>query len=194
MRSQQSVASSLDEMSMEEATATPEDIFDLEEDAMTEASFRPTACDSGLKRTLYGKSNSWDTFEKASSGSSKWEDPEFPADHTSMAWDRRKWGQAPHAYAVKANLPWKRIPDIYGGSTSLYGKLNKPVPNGVGQGELGDCWYLAAVSAVAEVPNRITDLIYNQEYSKNGVFRVNFHLKNEWISINIDDRIPVKHN
>lgn len=65
--------------------------------------------------------------------------------------------------------------------------MDKPIPNGVAQGELGDCWFLAGASAVAEVPHRITDIIENDSYSKNGIFRVNFFSKNQWIGINIDD-------
>jgi hypothetical protein len=47
-------------------------------------------------------------------------------------------------------------------------------PDGVVQGELGDCWFLATMSALAENPDRIKNIFTNNEFtdraSKNGAF------------------------
>lgn len=52
---------------------------------------------------------------------------------------------------------------------------------------------MSALSAVAEKSSRIEEIISNKEYpTDNGVFRVKFFIKNQWVSINVDDRIPVK--
>jgi len=64
------------------------------------------------------------------------------------------------------------------------------VPNGVVQGSVGDCWFLSAVSALAEVPERVKRVVWNDSYDKNGAFRFNFWVKNKWQSVNIDDRLP----
>lgn len=77
---------------------------------------------------------------------------------------------------------------------SLYGSLDKPVPNGVHQYGLGDCWFLAAVSALAEQPERIERIIWNEKYDENGAFRFYFWLTNKWYPINIDDRLPSKES
>ena len=39
------------------------------------------------------------------------------------------------------------------------GDLGKPLPNGVNQAGLGDCWFLAGVAALAEGPKRLDELI-----------------------------------
>ena len=75
---------------------------------------------------------------------------------------------------------------------SLWGKFGKPLPTGTQQGGLGDCWFLAACAALAEVPERIESVFVNKEYSKAGIFRTKFWVKNEWHYINVDDRLPVR--
>lgn len=43
-------------------------------------------------------------------------------------------------------------------------------PNGVRQGRLGDCWFLAAGSAIAEFPERLQAVFLNTKYSASGIF------------------------
>ena len=77
-------------------------------------------------------------------------------------------------------------------SPSLFGSLGQPLPYGVKQGQLGDCWFLAAASAVSEEPDRMKNVIVNTDYSKNGIFRFNFWVIDKWVSVNVDDRLPVR--
>lgn len=88
---------------------------------------------------------------------------------------------------------WKRPSEmtVYSGSPSLWGSKGKPVPNGVAQMSLGDCWFLSAASAIAEQPERIKRVIWNDSYDKNGAFRYFFWVKNKWHGVNIDDRLPM---
>jgi len=60
------------------------------------------------------------------------------------------------------------------------------------QGSLGDCWFLAAASAIAEVPDRMKRVAWNDSYDKKGAFRFYFWVKNKWHGINIDDRLPAR--
>lgn len=78
----------------------------------------------------------------------------------------------------------------YSGSPSLWGSQGKPVPNGISQMSLGDCWFLASASALAEVPERVKRVVWNDAYDKNGAFRYYFWVKNKWHGVNIDDRLP----
>jgi len=73
----------------------------------------------------------------------------------------------------------------------LWGTKGKPIPNGVNQGGVGDCWFLASAAAVAEEAHRITKLFKNHNYDKNGIFRIKFWQKGQWHWMNIDDRLPV---
>lgn len=62
-------------------------------DAHVTASFKPTSCDSGIKRFESGPSNSQATWKAAKSSSTKWEDPEFGADSSSLSWGQFGFGE-----------------------------------------------------------------------------------------------------
>lgn len=131
------------------------------------------------------------TFKKALQGTAKWEDPEFPASPSSLSWPQ--YGTA-RSFRVPKNMKWMRPPDMghgYPKEPKLYGSAGKPIPNGIAQGGLGDCWFLSAISSISEVPNRIERLIpWTGDYPKNGIFRMNFWVKDKWVSVNVDDRLP----
>lgn len=46
------------------------------------------------------------------------------------------------------------------------------LPDGVIQGKLGDCWFLAAAAALAEHPDRITKIFSNKVISEAGIYQV----------------------
>ena len=50
----------------------------------------------------------------------------------------------------------------------------------------------ASAAAVAEESSRITALTWNRSYPANGIFRWKFWAKNAWVSVNVDDRLPVR--
>jgi hypothetical protein len=56
---------------------------------------------------------------------------------------------------------------------------------------LSDCWFLAGVSALAENKDRIYKVMNDKEYNSAGAFRFYFYVINDWVGINIDDRVPV---
>lgn len=123
-------------------------------------------------------------------GSDPWEDPEFGADSTSFVWD---------GYGTIGDLDdtsgyeWKRPTEMgYDEDPSLLGELGKPVPNGIHQGGLGDCWFLSSNAAVAEVATRIKSNIANDDYNAAGIFRYRFWVKDTWYWVNVDDRLPSK--
>lgn len=80
----------------------------------------------------------------------------------------------------------------YSTSPSLFGQYGKPIPNGINQMGLGDCWFLASASSIAEEADRITKIIENKEYSEAGIFRFKFWVKDKWYGVNIDDRLPCR--
>lgn len=83
---------------------------------------------------------------------------------------------------------WKR-PSSQSTALSLWGDKGI-TPTGIKQGGVGDCWFLAAASSVAEHPERIKRIIWNDKYDEHGAFRFYFWVKDKWHAINIDDRLP----
>ena len=45
-------------------------------------------------------------------------------------------------------------------------------PNDIEQGELGDCYFLATLSAIAEVPVRVYDRFLTREKNQAGIYLV----------------------
>lgn len=43
---------------------------------------------------------------------------------------------------------------------------------------------------MAEVPDRVTKIIWNDDYNDFGAFRFYFWVKNAWYGVNVDDRLP----
>lgn len=74
---------------------------------------------------------------------------------------------------------------------SLWGTSGNPRPEGITQAYLGDCWFLAGASALAEKPERVKRIVWNNSYNKNGAFRFYFWSKDKWHAINVDDKFPI---
>lgn len=88
-------------------------------------------------------------------------------------------------------MVWKR-PTEAEKSPILYGK-NGIHPGAVNQGGLGDCWYLAAMAAVGEWPDRIQKIFNGQSsYPKDGQFTLNLYTYGAPQRVTIDDKLPGK--
>ena len=74
-------------------------------------------------------------------------------------------------------------------SPSLWGKKGIQA-TGIDQGALGDCYFLAALSALAEHPQRIKAL-FGSEFTRSGIMQINFYEKGEKKTFVIDDKLPV---
>lgn len=127
------------------------------------------SCWTGIERWDW-KSNSLKKYQNVlRSGTVDYKDPGFPADDSSLFWE--DFGEK---IGVPRGMAWKRPKEMGEGwtdSPSLFGKGKQPVPNGIRQMGLADCWFLAGTSAVAEVPSRITDIMFDTYYNSAGLFR-----------------------
>lgn len=65
-------------------------------------------------------------------------------------------------------------------------------PNDVCQGSLGDCYFLATLSSLAEFPNRVKNMFVTQEINKAGIYMIRFFLNGQDTPIIVDDYFPVK--
>jgi Calpain family cysteine protease len=67
---------------------------------------------------------------------------------------------------------------------------NNPHPNGVEQGALGDCYFLAACSAAAEYPARIKNAFITQTLVPEGIIVVTAMILGRPTTIYVDDFLP----
>ena len=89
-----------------------------------------------------------------------WTDPNFPHNETSL-YDRELPRESRHN--EWSQFIWKRPQDVYGeGNFCLY---ETPGPNDIKQGQLGNCYFLASLSAIAEYPERIEKIFLTKEVS-----------------------------
>src|SRR5690348_8502975 len=58
------------------------------------------------------------------------------------------------------------------------------------QGELGDCYFLSAISALAEFPKRIKSLLPSMSFSPSGAFEATVYIHGAPTKIVIDDYFP----
>merc|ERR1719336_2615774 len=66
----------------------------------------------------------------------------------------------------------------------------------INQGEIGDCWFLAALANLAdddEMFNRVVPS--GQDFKSNycGIFRFRFFRFGEWVEVCVDDRLPTRN-
>jgi len=99
----------------------------------------------------------------------------------------------PDIAKMKAYTQWARPTEMNGSDApSLWGSKGKPLPMGSAQGGLGDCWFLAGASSVAENADRVKRFFWNDAYDPNGIFRMYFWVKGQWHGVNIDDQLPAR--
>jgi calpain-15 len=70
-------------------------------------------------------------------------------------------------------VTWKRLPDIASlrdsnGDMNIF--FEEIEPNDIQQGELGDCYFLSSLAAIAEEPERIRSMFLNLEANEAGVY------------------------
>ncbi|XP_046433836.1 calpain-A-like isoform X4 [Neodiprion fabricii] len=108
------------------------------------------------------------------------EDPEFPAQDDSIYFSRR-----PDRY-----IEWKRPMEIAHDPQLFVEGFSR---FDVQQGELGDCWLIAAVANLTLHPNLFFQIVpEDQSFEDNyaGIFHFRFWQYGRWVDVVIDDRLP----
>ncbi|EAR93371.2 calpain family cysteine protease (macronuclear) [Tetrahymena thermophila SB210] len=99
-------------------------------------------------------------------------------------------------------LSWKRPAQIFGHNnyqmfqkmesmnTSRIGLGKLIAPQDIEQGQLGDCYFLSAVSSLAQEPQRIMNLFITRIKNNIGMYCVRICFDGEWTAVYVDDFIP----
>ncbi|XP_059154720.1 calpain-B-like isoform X2 [Physella acuta] len=112
------------------------------------------------------------------------EDPEFPCVDSSIFFSR----------SPPRPFEWKRPHEICGNPEWISAGASR---FDVKQGELGDCWLLAAVASLT-CNQKLFDHVVepNQSFTSDycGLFKFNFWHQGDWQEVVVDDRLPTYKN
>ena len=118
----------------------------------------------------------------------KFTDPHFPPEKSSLIKDWNDWNNI--KIVEWKRYTWKRAEEIYPQPIRVFNEID---PNDILQGELGDCYFLSSLSAIAEHPERIQRLFETPEYEPSGCYKIWIGDLGERQQIIIDDYFPINN-
>jgi calpain-15 len=96
-------------------------------------------------------------------GQSNFIDPHFPPRNTSI------YNVVEDSYPFEFEVHWRRPHEFMENPVVFENDID---PNDIRQGQLGDCWFLSALSSLAERPGMVRRLFITQEYNKEGIYQI----------------------
>jgi len=116
-----------------------------------------------------------------------WVDPEFPPELSSLI-DPEVDTDA--SLAKYEQFEWKRVGEIYDEPSIFCDGIE---PNDIQQGALGDCYFLAVLSSMAEDPEDIKALFETKEINDAGIYLMFFFINGVKTPVIVDDHLPSRH-
>lgn len=86
---------------------------------------------------------------------------------------------------------WKKVSQLPSGPGRMYSKIE---PNNIVQGALGTCYFLSALSSLAERPAFIRRLLDSDKINPSGAHAIWLNLNGIWKQIVVDDSFPMNHD
>ncbi|CAF3599350.1 unnamed protein product [Rotaria sp. Silwood1] len=127
------------------------------------------------------KNQVYETLKKKHNSKNLFVDPEFPATNKSIY----------HSGKVLNDVQWYRPPIVYRKPQFVIDGFQR---GDLDQGEIGNCWFIAAAGAVTLNPDLLQRVVPpNQSFDENdyaGIFHFRFWLYGQWYDVVIDDQIP----
>ena len=122
-------------------------------------------------------------------------DPEFPPNKMSLFINgsRIKNKNLLHSSGFRQVRKWLRPHEITFSKDDQHLPISlfcDPSPKDVIQGELGSCWFLSALSLLAEKPFLLLNCMISQKLETSGLHQVRLCRRGEWVVVNIDDFLP----
>ena len=121
---------------------------------------------------------------RAKASGQPWTDPDFPPDAKSLIKD---WETSPRARVWQRYI-WRRASEFLDRRTLAVFKDIEP--NDIKQGSMGNCYFLSALSVLAEHGHRITKLFVSDQVNDSGVYGVYVNKNGAWTTVLVDDYFP----
>ncbi|KAM8842336.1 calpain-9 [Synchiropus picturatus] len=112
------------------------------------------------------------------------EDPDFPAADESLFFSQ----------SVPVSFEWKRPKEICSSPKFIVGGAGR---TDICQGQLGDCWLLAAIASLTLKKEALARVVpHDQDFDRRyaGIFHFQFWKHNQWMDVVVDDRLPTVRN
>lgn len=84
-------------------------------------------------------------------------------------------------------VQWRRPTEFFEGKYAVFDKIE---PADIKQGRLGDCWFMCALSSIAERAALVERLFITKNVQPHGVYKVQFCKGGEWVEVTVDDYFP----
>lgn len=133
------------------------------------------------------------------SGEELYTDPNFPpnrnsifgvnSDGTSIEKDGQRKVEAEASFQINEDdIVWLRPNEIFGPEYALFeGKIEF---DDVRQGSIGNCYFMASISALTECPQIIAEIYRNHDIQANGCYEICLKIDGEWCVVVLDDYLP----
>ena len=117
---------------------------------------------------------------------SKYTDKDFPPSLASL----KGFGERQdYSDSSLSKFIWLRPDKFFKGKPTVYDEIN---PDDIIQGNLGDCYLLAAISSIAMVPYRLERVFLTKKYNPQGIYVVALCINGIWEDVVCDDLFPCK--
>ncbi|CAF4951815.1 unnamed protein product [Rotaria sp. Silwood1] len=150
-----------------------------------------------LSRNVYSlnkhSGRSFSGLDNISINDRKYNDPEFPPVPENITkYNGRTWSDDYELGAIVAQwvhpeqIRWSKGAEKYPLTV-----FNQPHPMDIIQGRLGNCWFISALSLIAEIPQILEKVMITKQYNPAGLYKIRLCNRGIWQVITIDDMLPV---
>ena len=144
-------------------------------------------CSTAHRRATNSSSAVLD-FNSNLTGSSKYTDSTFP--YRDALWWADMDGETENDLTW-SEIDWVRASEKFPDRTLWGATIN---PNDIGQGDIGNCWVMAALSGFAEYEQRVENVFVNEQKSANGIYALRLYALGVPHTVVIDDYLALMDN